>query len=172
MPPKPQITHSMVKELVDIHGLSLTEAAEALGVSKQLANYHLHNTGPGYTSPARAARESMPWKDIQPEHIHGATPYARAAWHAEYIATGGEGMSKNKLRYLRQWYQRLTKYNEVLVYDPAIPPHRGVATGGWDYVPREESDGELLFRANEYTTVTDETKVDWRLPDEEDWPRE
>jgi hypothetical protein len=174
MPPKPRVTHSIVKELIDIHGLSPIEAAEQLGISKQLLNYHLHHTGPDYATPERRrqaeAWASMPWPEIQPGHRR-APPYKRASWHAEYIATGGEGMSEAKLRYLRQWYQRLANDGEVLVYDPSIPPHRGVKTGGWDYVPREERDGDLLFRANEFTVVSDETKVDWRLPDRELWPQ-
>jgi hypothetical protein len=171
MPPKPIISHSMVKDLIDNHGMSLTEAARALGVSKQLAHYHLYESGGGHVNPAKAARESMPWREIEPQY-RDTGPARRVAWHAEYIATGGKGMSAKKLRYLRQWYQRLTKENEVVVYDPAIPSHRGVRAGGWDYVPRVESDGELLFRANEYTMVTDETKVDWRLPSEDLWPHE
>jgi hypothetical protein len=170
MPPKPKITHSMVKELVEIHGMGLVEAAEALGVSKQLAHYHLYETGPGHVNPLKEALESMPWKEIQPEH-RLAAPAIRATWHAQYIATGGHGMSDKKLRYLRQWYQRLDRDKEVVVYDPAIPPYKGMKTGGWKYVPREERDGDLLFRENEYTTVTDETRVDWRLPEREFWPQ-
>ncbi|WP_439377859.1 hypothetical protein [Amycolatopsis lexingtonensis] len=170
MPPKPRVTHSMVKAEMLKHNNNLTEAAKALDISKSLASYHLYETGPGYASPSQAIRDSMPWKDIQPGH-RNAPPYKRARWHAEYIATGGKGMSEAKLRYLRQWYQRLVTENEVLVYDPAIKPHRGSKTGGWDYVPREERDGELLFRANEFTEVSDETKVDWRLPDREFWPQ-
>ncbi|AIG78435.1 Hypothetical protein AJAP_27980 [Amycolatopsis japonica] len=171
MPPKPRITHSQVKELVEVHGLSLTAAAEALGVSKSLASYHLHNSGGGYVNPWKEARKSMPWKEIQPEHRDSGQA-RRAAWHAEYIATGGKHMSEKKLRYLRQWYQRLANDGLVVVYDPTIPPHKGAKTGGWDYVPREEKDGDLLFRENEYTEVTDETRVDWRLPDKEFWPQE
>ncbi|WP_158881943.1 hypothetical protein [Amycolatopsis anabasis] len=156
----------MVLALIN-QGLSPTEAAKALGESKQLINYHLSKAN--YKSPVRVAQENIPWKDISPEHKH-TEPFNRVLNHLEYVATGGRRMSKTKRQRLRQWYDRLKRFEVVLVHDPNIPPSPGMKAGGWDYVPRLPEDDDLIIRVNKYATMSDEAYELFRLPDENKWP--
>ncbi len=47
---------------------------------------------------------------------------------------------------------------------PGIPPHDGVAAGGFAYRERLDSDGDLLIRVNEYTHLSDEGLKVWVMP--------
>jgi len=157
----------MIQELLN-RGFSQTEAAGLLGTTKQNVQYHLKKGGARFEDVTAQARNLLPWDVDLDREFNRATPYLRALWHAEYRLTRGNGMSESKLRYLRQWYDRMTEF--VLEYDPSIPPHRGVATGGWVYRPREKRDGDLLVRVNEYTKFGRGEKKYWRLPSREEWP--
>ncbi|AGI61752.1 transcriptional repressor [Mycobacterium phage BTCU-1] len=86
--------------------------------------------------------------------------------HGEYMATGGVGMDELKLSRLRGFYKKLR--DQVLEYDPNIPPIEGVSRqGGWAYRPRKPEDGDLLIRVNDYTDLTDEGRMIWRFPPRE-----
>jgi hypothetical protein len=81
------------------------------------------------------------------------------------MATGGKGMSKDKLSRLRYWYRKLREENLVLEYDPDIAPIKGVSNkGGFVYRERLRSDADLLIRVNQYTTLTPEGRLIWCLP--------
>src|SRR5206468_8206127 len=103
-------------------------------------------------------------------------PYQRAMNHAEFIATGGHGMSDTKLYRLRNWYKMLSDLGVVVLYDPSIEPYPNMSHGGWKYVPRdprpvsEGRDEDLLLRVNEFAHMSDEAYDIWRLPAVDDWP--
>ena len=62
-------------------------------------------------------------------------------------------------------HTKLREGNLVVEYDPAIPPEPGFAKyGGFALRPRTEADGNLMFRVNEHTTVTDFAREVWQLP--------
>jgi hypothetical protein len=85
--------------------------------------------------------------------------------HGEYAATGGKGMSKDKLDRLRSFYRKLRTENLVLEFDPSIEPIPGVSSrGGFAFRERTEADGDLLIRVNGHTFMTDEARMIWRLP--------
>lgn len=72
-------------------------------------------------------------------------------------------MDESKLARLRGFYRRLR--DQVIEYDPKIPPIPGVSSqGGWAYRPRRKSDEDLLIRVNEYTDLTEQGRVIWRFP--------
>jgi hypothetical protein len=53
----------------------------------------------------------------------------------------------------------------VLEFDPNIPPIPGVSNkGGWAFRERKPEDGDLLIRVNEFTNLTEEGKLIWRIP--------
>ncbi|AUV62029.1 hypothetical protein KIV63_gp15 [Mycobacterium phage SWU2] len=86
-----------------------------------------------------------------------------AADYIHFAATGGVGMDKVRLGRLRSFYKKLQ--DQVLEFDPAIPPIPGVSNkGGWRYVPRTADDGDLLIRVNDYTDLTEQGRMIWRLP--------
>lgn len=158
------LTPAKIYELRTRHGMTLEEIGKMYGLTKSGVSYVKRQGGPQFRTPREAAMENFPWKDMDPKFKTGAV-YQRITNHLEYIQTGGRGMSKSKLRELSYWYKRFSEYNIVLVHDPNLPPRPGIKCGGWDYVPRLESDGDLLLRENEYTTLTDEAREIWRIPD-------
>jgi hypothetical protein len=93
------------------------------------------------------------------------SPFKRLRDHGEWVATGGVGMSDDKLTRLRAFYRKLRDDNLVVEYDPTIPPIPGVSNkGGWAYRQRTPTDEDLLIRVNEYTNLTEEGRGIWRLP--------
>jgi hypothetical protein len=172
VPPTASITRAQILELMNKHAWTPQQVADALGVSKQAVNHHLHHTGgPRWVHPAKAARALLAQAITIADPVHTKSrPYRRLAEHAEYIQTGGRGMSRNKLVALRAWYKSLRDNGDVVVYDPSTGPRRGMRYGGWSYEPRTECDGSLIFRRNEHTHVDDEAIDIWRVPDEDLWP--
>ena len=74
-------------------------------------------------------------------------------------------MSENKLKRLRSWWRKLYDDNVVLEFDPNLPPVPGVApNGGFRYVKRRKSDGDLLIRVNKHTVLTEEGELIWCWP--------
>jgi hypothetical protein len=81
------------------------------------------------------------------------------------MATGGKGMSYDKLRRLRGFYKRLREENVVLEHDPELPPEPGFSLhGGFTLRPRRKSDGDLLIRVNKYTNLTEKGRLIWVFP--------
>lgn len=154
-------TEHVVELLEDGHTQS--EVARMLGTTKQTVNYHKEKAG--WRSPFEVATENLPWDDLEGQAVK-ATPYARILNHLEFEATGGEHMPPSKLRRLRQWYEgRLLRFNVVVEYRPDIPPTPGQQYGFWRYVPREDRDGDLIIRENEFTQLNDAQKEWFRMPD-------
>jgi hypothetical protein len=170
MPPSGRVTKSQILELMNTYNLTPTQVARALGCSRQLVNYHLkHAPGPEWASPATVARESLESVvDIQNDLHKKDPPYRRLADHAEYMATGGRGMSHDQLYRLSTWYRRMTTH--VLVYDPSIPPGDGFRYGGWSYERREDRDGTAMIRVNEWISYDDRALEVFRVPAQELWP--
>ena len=95
-----------------------------------------------------------------------------------YMATGGKGMTRDRLRTLRGFYQNLIEEDLVVEFDPNIPPGKpegdpksnrkkadGYKFGGFAYQKRVPEDGNLIIRVNEHTTLTPEGEVYLTLPD-------
>jgi len=140
-----------------------SEIAENFGVTKKHISWVRAYYGGVDKSPSEMVAELWPW-DV-PERFHGAAPELRLRDHLRYRANRRKPLSAERLALLRGFYNRMRKNNTVVEFDPNIPPHKGVYTGGWAYRPREESDGELLIRVNEYTKeLTEEMKMVWRFP--------
>lgn len=148
------------------------DVARALGVSRQTVSYHLkRGSTEGWESPAARAASKIPWGDLPAEIIaENSGPYRRCRDHLLYMETGGEGMHREALRRLRNWYERLTTWNEVLEYDPSIPPSREIKYGRFAYRVRQKPDKDLIIRPNKYTKLSPEDKELWRLPAPELWP--
>lgn len=114
-------------------------------------------------SPTERIEELWPW-DV-PSRFHRAPPYMRLRDHLRWRAERGAGLSKDRLALLQGFYDRLRRDNVVVEFDPTIPKHPGVFTGGWAFRDREESDGERIIRVNEYTKeLSKEGEFVWRLP--------
>lgn len=155
------IDSSHVVELLN-QGITKTQVAELLGVTKQTIEYHAKKMG--WRSPHQVAMDQIPWTSLDDDDKR-ATPYRMVVLHLEYQAMGGEAMSPEKLRRLRSWYEnKIFEFDTVVEYDPKIPPAPGQRFGHWRYAPREEKDGDLIIRQNRYTKLNDAQKEWFRLP--------
>jgi hypothetical protein len=156
----PELSLSRIEEL-KAKGHSQSEIARMFGVTRQAISWHKH-TYNGSLTPREEALKHFPWEVSVP--YTQASPYRYMRDHAEYWATGGKGMSDVKLGRLRALYRKIHA-GLVVEFDPNIPPEPGVAsTGGFAWRQRQPEDGDLLFRANAYATVTDECREIFRLP--------
>jgi hypothetical protein len=114
-------------------------------------------------TPREVVLQSFPFQ--VPVEMGQTSPYRRLRDHGEYMATGGVGMSEDKLKRLRAFYRKLRNEEMVVEYDPTIPPIPGVSSkGGWAYRDRLSEDGDLLSRVNDYTNLTEEGQRIWRFP--------
>lgn len=155
------LTIGLIEELRR-KGYNQTEIAEMHGVTRQAVSWHKVVYG-GEMTPRQVVNKQWPWKTSK---AHGAsTAYQRLRDHGEFIATGGKGMSHDKLVRLTKWYQHLRESDLVLEFDPDLPPEPGLApNGGFAYRKRLPSDNNLLIRVNDHTNLTPEGRVIWRFP--------
>src|SRR5699024_1569066 len=139
-----------------------TEIAEMFGVTRQYVSWIKHTYG-GRLTPREMALKHFPF-DV-PTELGNTSPFKRLRDHGEYMATGGVGMSDDKLARLRSFYRRLREENLVIEFDPELPPVDGVSNkGGWAYRRRRKSDEDLLVRRNKHTKITEEGRMIWRFP--------
>lgn len=156
-----KLTLAIVEDLKG-KGYSQTEIAEMFGVTRQYVSWIKHTYG-GRLTPREEVLKQFPW-DVDTS-MQRASPYRRLRDHGEYIATGGIGMSEDKLKRLRNFYNKLRTQDLVVEYDPSIPPTPGVSNmGGFAFRPRTPEDDDLLIRVNEYTALTDRGRMIWRFP--------
>lgn len=131
------------------------EIAEMYGVTPSYISMVKHKTDGFVQTGREAAMEHFPWKGVgMPWNKRYIDKMLR--YHAEYWATGGEGMSPYWLRKLNNWYHRLRDNNLVVEFT-------GESTG-YEYQPREKRDGELIIRVNDLAEMTDQAYVIWRFP--------
>ncbi|WP_100469659.1 hypothetical protein [Mycobacteroides abscessus] len=143
-------------------GWSQSRIAKEYGVTRQYISWIKHKYG-GRLTPKEIVLQNFPWK--VPTEMCKASPYRRLRDHAEYLATGGEGMAEIKLKRLRYFYQKLRDEDLVVEFDPSIPPEPGIAgQGGFAYRKKEPRDGDLMIRVNEHTNMTEEGRMIWRIP--------
>lgn len=90
--------------------------------------------------------------------------YRRIRDHAEYMATGGKGMPKWKLRRLWHFYNKIENENLVVEFDPSIPPNKYSQNGGFAFRYREPWDDDLIIRVNDYTNIDPDGKWLWVIP--------
>lgn len=141
------------------------EIADIHGVTPSYVSWIKRNKARSFSqTPREHVMEHYPWN--VGATFHDAPQNKRMRDHAEYMWTGGDGMSEEKIQRLLWFWRKLEKEDLVIEFDPAIPPHEGNTFGGFAYRERQESDADLMVRRNEHTTITDEGLVLWRIPPE------
>lgn len=143
-------------------GFSQSAIARRYGYTRQYVSWikFYHS---GRLTPREVVREHFPF--IVPAALGQTSPYKRLRDHAEFRATGGVGMSDDKLSRLRGFYKKLRDEHLVIEYDPAIPPTPGVSVkGGWAFRKRRKADEDLLIRVNDHASLTDQGSLIWRFP--------
>lgn len=158
----PELSLAVIEEL-KAKGFTQSDIARLYGVTRQAISYYPRSYNGRRTPRQHVLEDNFPWQVSTLQSR--ASAFRRLRDHGEYVATGGKGMSEDKLKRLRTFYRTIREDNVVLEYDPNIPPIDGFASmGGFAMRPRLESDGDLIIRVNEYTTLTDEGRMIWRLP--------
>ncbi len=143
-------------------GFNQSQIAAMFDVSRQAVSYH-KVTYNGSRTTREEVGDHFPWK--MPVEVGRQSPARRIRDHGEYMATGGKGMSEDKLKRLRTFYKKLKDEDLVLEYSPDFEPVKGFANkGGFRLQPRRPEDGDLLIRVNEHTTLTPEGLIIWRFP--------
>lgn len=157
--PRPDLSLAVIEGLKR-KGLSQSDIARTFGVTRQAVSYYVRKYG-GTLTPRQKALEAWPW--MVPVRFSTQVPYKRLRDHGEYYATGGKGMSFEKLSLLRSFYQRLE--SQVVEFDPELPPSEGAGIGGFAYRERLESDQGLMIRINDHTFLSDDGRKVWLLPE-------
>lgn len=161
----PQVIRELRNRVNPDTGKKYTKAdiARQYDVTRQYVDWVINHYGGVEQTPREVAKKMFPW--VVPTFYNRSTPAQRLRDHLEYTATGGTGMNHRKLVALRNFYAKLQAEGLVVEYDPEVPPSDGIFTGRWAFRPREERDGELLIRLNEYAReLTDEERIAWRMP--------
>ena len=155
-----------VIERLKRQGLSQSQIAERFGVTKQAVSWTVRNYG-GSMTPRQKATQAFPFK--VPANMCSASVCKRLRDHAELMTAGGDRLSVDAKRRLRNFYERLRANNHVVEFSPDIEPIKGISGtyGGWRYVERSAEDGDLLIRVNAYCRpLTDEDRRIWSFPAE------
>lgn len=159
------LTPALIEQLKS-KGLNQAQIARKFGISRQAVSEMKRKYGRYSLTPRERAMKQFPWR--VPVTQQECSPDKRMRDHAEYVATDGRGMEEWKLTRLLGFYEKLTAEDLVVEHDPSLPPSEGVKCGGWRFVPREDSDEDLMIRVNQYTKLTQENRMIWRIPKR--WP--
>lgn len=161
----PAIIEALKRRINPSTGKRYTQSdiAEMYGITRQrVSQIKLEVTNFSRTDRERA-RDIYPFL-VPKEPFQHAAPDKWLRNHAEYMVSGGKGMSEEKLRRLRWFYNKLRRDNVVVIFGLDVPPSEENKHGGYAYVPRTEGDGDFLVRFNEDCPLNEEEKLLWRFP--------
>jgi hypothetical protein len=157
------LTPELIEYEKNTLGLTQKQIAEKYQVSSQAVSAMKRYGGRKFsTTPREDAREKYPWN--VPDAQQDCWIDKRLRDHGEYQTTGGKGMTRDKLRRLRWFYDQLERDEVVVEYRPDNPPNEHAAHGGYRFVPREGSDGELIVRVDEDTRMDRAGRQIWTMP--------
>lgn len=158
----PELSLAVIEDL-KAKGFTQSDIARLYNVTRQAVSYWTRAYNGKRTPRQHVLEDNFPWQVSALQSR--ASAFRRLRDHGEYVATGGKGMSEDKLKRLRAFYRTIREDNVVLEFDPEIPPIDGFASmGGFAWRPRRKSDGDLIIRVNEHTKMSDEGRMIWRLP--------
>jgi hypothetical protein len=143
-------------------GFNDSQIAGVVQLSPQSVSRFKNKHARDLRTPREVAKDAWPME--VPYRFVQCSPYKRLRDHLEYMASGGKGMAEYKLKRLRWFYNRLLDQDLVVEYDPSIPPNSYANTGGWRFVEREDSDGDLIIRVNQHVKMTDLAWVMFSVP--------
>ena len=150
-----EMTPQRIRELLQQDGMTQADVARYFGRTRSAVNHALARAGMDVRTPRQKAQEAFPWTISRKRS--GRYLEKRLRDHLDFYATGGGGMTDDRLHKLLLFYRQLLDQNCVVEYRPE----------GFDRVPREERDGELIIRLNEFCKeLTDVQRSAWRFPQE------
>lgn len=163
-----ELTPQSVRYMVDVQNRKQVAIAAEYGVSKQyVSRLYNMNTGIHGVPLKQRVNEFMPFH-VENRFTH-CTPYRRLRQHLTYTIDRSS-LDQDTKAVLVAFYERISS-GYVIEFNPDIEPHRGVATGGFAWRGRDDSDGDLIIRENHLTgKLSDQMRAVWRLPLESEWP--
>ncbi|MFB7473186.1 hypothetical protein [Kitasatospora sp. NPDC056184] len=149
--PEGPMTPSGIKLLKD-HGWNQQQIGKHFGVSRQAVSKMSDVYDIPWETKRRQALKMFPCKVVSAQQR--CAPFMRVRDYMVSVFAPGE-LSEDGEKRVEWFIRKLTDENVIVVFDPSIPPKPGISpAGGWDYCPREASDGDLIIRANEHTVIT------------------
>ena len=158
-----------IAQALDRQGVTGVEGARRFGVSRAFWSKQLRATDGFDKKPTDLINEVWPFN--VPDRYTYSRPYKNLRLHAVWMLTQHINREKDRTL-LRGFYAFLKNAQMCVEYDPTqTEPQWRNKTGGFRYVPLNESDGQLLIRVNQYTRdMSEEMQVLWQMPDEHLWP--
>jgi hypothetical protein len=158
-----KLTPGEIDRLKITHNMTQVEIARLHGVTKSAVT-HAKQRGAGdhYRTPREIVRDNYPW--VAGDRFNRSTFERNMRNLGEYVATGGKDMKRNELKRVHTFLTHVIENNVVVEFDPEIPPMKGNKYGGFAYRERLDSDGDLVFRQNHHTRLTEYGKRLWRVP--------
>ncbi|MFF7588608.1 hypothetical protein ACFZCK_14090 [Kitasatospora purpeofusca] len=149
--PEGEMTPAGIKKLKD-HGFNQQNIADHYGVTRQAVSKMSGTYGISWETKRTQALKMFPCKVKTAQQR--CAPFMRLRDFMVGVFAPEELSEEGKKRV--EWFTRkLAEENVIVVFDPSIPPMPGISpAGGWDYRPREASDGDLIIRENEHTEIT------------------
>lgn len=157
---KPPVITVAEVDALKAKGFNQSEIAEMYGVTRAYISWIKHTYGGKKTPREKILEEAWPWTVA--DRFTRSIPYRALRDHAEYVATKGKGMTDRQLDMLRTFYRQTE--NVVVMYDPDNPPTPGISAGGFMYVPREESDGNMMIRLADGEDMSAKTRAVYTRP--------
>lgn len=159
------LTPALIEQLKR-KGYNQSEIARMFGVTRQHVSAIKHRSGFFTKSPRETMLEHYPWDTsggFSQNHLNH-----RMLDHGNWIATND--LSLDRQHKLLGFYRKLAENDYVVEFNPDFPPEHGIQIGGFCYVRRLSSDGDLMIRVNKHTTLTHVGETLWAMPERRDWP--
>lgn len=156
------LTPAMI-EALKRQGYNQSEIGEMFGITRGRVSQIKYQATRFSRTARERAMDIFPFR-VPKEPFQHNSPDKRLRDHAEYMISGGKGMSQNKLRRLGWFYNKLRAEGLIVVFDKSIPPSPGIKYGGYGYVERTAADDDYIVRFNEDTQLTEEERLMWRFP--------
>lgn len=157
---KPPVITVAEVDALKAKGFNQSEIAEMYGVTRAYISWIKHTYGGKRTPREKILEESWPWTVA--DRFTRSVPYRSLRDHAEFVATKGKGMTQDQLDKLETFYRQTE--HVVVTYDPDNPPTPGISAGGFMYVPRTESDGDMLIRLGKNEKMSAKTRAVFKRP--------
>lgn len=158
------LTADVARELLE-SGMTQSEVGKVYGVSRQYV--HILAKRAGYEPSKRLNLEGlMPWdEDFS---LHWANHVFRGLRaHLKTILLPHEEETIADTRARESLFRKLVRYNQVVDFDPAYKPIKGLSsTGGFKFVPRTTEDKNYIVKIKDGMEETPKFKKLWTMPKE------
>lgn len=151
------------EELADLRAgrLSQADLARAKNLTPMTVSRRLKKLQGAPVPVKNLIAPFLPWT-VSAEHKNNYK-YRTARDHLR-VTIADDQLTDDRARDLRNMYAKLRGEDLVLVYNPRKQPNREGLTGGFQYVPRRNTDEDLIIRVPDPEWWTDERKAAWRFP--------